>query len=279
MKMSAAGVQRLMLSENVSYDIYLDQAGLPTIGWGHCLTQSEINSGKIVLYDNSVIDIRTKGISPQQAQALLESDLTPRERAVTKLIDVPLEQHQFDALVHWVFNVGEGAMSTSTLRKQLNLGQYHEVPGQLRRWNRVTINGEKQISQGLINRREVEADMWDNDYSRERTDVPIIIQPDYQPLPTAQDGMTIDEVYRKLDMRMTEQEFDAYQREVEADSKPPYQSKILGIVVGAAITYTANKYGWDVPPAVQSTIQDFIVGGSAVGIAAARLWFTEKVLR
>ena len=291
MKMSPRGVQVLMSSEDVSYDIYLDQAGLPTIGWGHCLKQDEISSGKIELTDGTILDIRHNGITAAQAQALLESDLAPRETAVTMLIDVPLEQHQFDALVHWVFNVGEGAMARSTLRKKLNRGMYGDVPAELRKWNIVTIKGVKQVSDGLVNRRIVEVALWNDDYGSHVA--PSVIQPDYAP-------MGVEEMYAKLDMRFNELESDAQDLREEAarpgtptydmayaqakervykdNSKPPYQSKIIGLAVATMGAYFTNKYGWDVPPEVKSVVEDVIITAGGLAIGAARMWFTNKVL-
>jgi lysozyme len=46
------------------------------------------------------------------------------------------------------------------LRKVLNEGKYNEVPAQIRRWNKGTVNGEKVVLPGLERRREAEALMW-----------------------------------------------------------------------------------------------------------------------
>ena len=317
MKMSAGGLQILMNSESVSYDIYLDQAGLPTIGWGHCLTQSEVNSGKIRLTNGQILDIRKGGISPQQAKALLESDLEPREQAVNRLIDVPLEQYQFDALTHFLFNVGEGAVETSTLRKKLNRGMYDAVPSELRKWKYITKNGEKVESKGLINRREVAVALWNNDYQKERGAAQVI-EPDYSPMP---DHKPVnDEIFEAMLLKFEERFMDklhrteveilnsnqdlserstqfqienvkpnspiynqAYQKAKEAvyqdNSKPSYQSKIIGIAMTMAGTYFANKYGWDISPEVKSFLENMIIGVGAAGVIVARQWFTTKILK
>ena len=133
---------------------YPDSGGTPTIGIGHLLTQSERTSGKIVIGDQA-LDYRD-GLSEQQCWDLLDQDLDVAERAVNEGVSVALNQNQFDALVSFTFNVGEGAFRGSTLLKLLNQGQYSEVPAQLRRW--VRDNG--QIVQGLVNRREKEIVLW-----------------------------------------------------------------------------------------------------------------------
>jgi len=133
---------------------YPDSGGAPTIGIGHLLTQSERTSGKIVI-GGQALDYRD-GLTEQQCWDLLDQDLDVAERAVNAAVTVALNQNQFDALVSFTFNVGEGAFRGSTLLKLLNQGQYSEVPAQLRRW--VRDNG--QIVQGLVNRREKEIVLW-----------------------------------------------------------------------------------------------------------------------
>jgi len=133
---------------------YPDSGGAPTIGIGHLLTRSERTSGKIVIGEQA-LDYRD-GLTEQQCWDLLDQDLDVAERAVNAAVTVALNQNQFDALVSFTFNVGEGAFRGSTLLKLLNQGQYNEVPAQLRRW--VRDNG--QIVQGLVNRREKEIVLW-----------------------------------------------------------------------------------------------------------------------
>lgn len=202
MKTSQHGVQVLMKSEGFRNDVYIDCAGLPTIGLGHCLTESEVNSGKIHLSNGDVLDLRHGPISNEQVMTLLENDLIPREAAVNRLFTVPLAQHQYDALLHWLFNVGESAAEKSTLRKKLNKGDFDAVPGELRKWNKVTVAGEKKVNQGLVNRRETEVALWNGDYLAERgpVQVPEVMDngmsptPDY--VPPEQDSKIDDLINR-----------------------------------------------------------------------------------
>jgi lysozyme len=138
----------LVLSE------YPDSGGAPTIGVGHLLTRSERTSGKIVI-GGETIRYRD-GLTEQQCWDLLDQDLDVVERAVNEAVAVLLNQNQFDALVSFAFNVGEGAFRGSTLLKLLNQGQYDQVPAQLRRW--IRDNG--RVVQGLVNRREKEITLW-----------------------------------------------------------------------------------------------------------------------
>ena len=133
---------------------YLDSGGAPTIGIGHLLTRSERTSGKIIIQGEAWV--YRDGLTEQQCWDLLDQDLDGAERTVNETVAVSLNQNQFDALVSFVFNVGEGAFRGSTLLKLLSQGQYDDVPAQLRRW--IRDNGH--VVQGLVNRREKEIALW-----------------------------------------------------------------------------------------------------------------------
>jgi len=156
MKMSDNGKKLLTQWEGFEDEVYLDSAGLPTIGVGHLLTRSERSSGK--LYINSVAVKYRNGLTKQQVLDLLGQDLGRFENVVNGKVTSTLSQNQFDTLVSFSFNVGTGAFKSSTLLKVVNRGDYHGVPAQLRRWIR---SGGRKV-QGLINRRENEIVLWNN---------------------------------------------------------------------------------------------------------------------
>ena len=75
-----------------------------------------------------------------------------------RLINIPLEQHQWDAIVSWCFNLGCGNLRASTLLVRLNEGYLDKVSEQIVRWNKA---GGKVVA-GLTRRRKAEAAMFDN---------------------------------------------------------------------------------------------------------------------
>ena len=154
MEMSEHGLELLKQWEGFELKQYKDSAGLPTIGVGHLITQSEQASGEIVI--NGVPVAYASGLAGAQVLDLLSQDVNPAENAVNNGVKVALNQDQFDALVSFTFNVGAGNFNSSTLLKVLNQGQYDQVPDQLRRWNKA---GGKVV-QGLVNRRENEIKLW-----------------------------------------------------------------------------------------------------------------------
>ena len=70
---------------------------------------------------------------------------------------VPLNQAQFDALVSFAFNLGAGALETSTLLKKLNAGKYAAVPQEFEKWVKA---GGKTLP-GLVRRRTAEAQLFE----------------------------------------------------------------------------------------------------------------------
>ena len=263
MKISKEGIRTLIESESSENEVYIDQAGLPTIGVGHCLTQSEVASGKIELSDGSIIDLRNNRMSEKDTMRLLQDDLISREQVVNQLVKVPLQQSQFDALVHFVFNVGNGGFKNSTLLKKLNSGGYSAVPDEIRKWNIVTVAGKKQVSRGLANRREVECSLWEScevDSDTSSTKAP--------------------RKSRKRKSKSTSKSKPRTKASAKATvEKPAHQSKIIGMAVATGVAYLGTKYGIDIPNEWQTTIESTIVVGGLAGIAALRRWFTSTSLR
>lgn len=149
MRTSDYGIEQIKEHEALRLEWYKDQAGIPTIGYGHVIKPNES-----YLYD---------GITEAQATELLRQDLKEAEDAVNRSIDVPLQQNEFDALVSLVFNIGGGAFRSSTVRKRINeLSTQEEIEKWWKAWNKVTIGGQKQVSRGLVKRRAAEVEYYFN---------------------------------------------------------------------------------------------------------------------
>ncbi len=137
------GLELIKHFEGFEPEIYLDAAGYPTIGYGHLIRDEER-------------DMFQNGITEVAGEALLIKDVTTAERAVLRLINVPLTDGQFDALVSFTFNLGSGALQRSTLRRKVNRDEHSEVPREFMRW--VWAGGRKL--KGLIRRRAAEAELY-----------------------------------------------------------------------------------------------------------------------
>lgn len=89
-----------MIEEEGARDVvYRDVAGYPTVGIGHLVSPED------------ALRVGDR-ISPDRILDFLEADLREAEAAVVRLLgDMPVNQHEFDALVDLAFNVGEGTLS------------------------------------------------------------------------------------------------------------------------------------------------------------------------
>jgi lysozyme len=155
---STNGLRRLIqLEGGICLQQYLDSAGYPTIGVGHLLTRQERRSGCVTIGDVSCSYII--GLTTEQCKQLLYQDCHIMVTALNdRLGDAAkqLTQFQFDALVIWTFNVGTTHMRTSTLVRQILMGNLQDVPDELRRWNKA----KGVVVRGLVNRREHEVRYW-----------------------------------------------------------------------------------------------------------------------
>lgn len=137
------GLDLIKRFEGFSPTVYICPAGYPTIGYGHLVREHEL-------------DRYEQDITEQEAEDLLRRDVQVAERAVLRLIDVPLTDGQYDALVSFTFNLGAGALQRSTLRRKVNREEHADVPAQLMRW--VWAGGKRL--RGLARRREAEASLY-----------------------------------------------------------------------------------------------------------------------
>lgn len=133
---NAAGLEIITSSERFYSKPYLCPARIWTNGYGH-----------------------TKGVTPttppvthEQALINLRADMADAERAVARLVNVPLTSNQYSALVSLVFNIGSGRFQSSTLRMRLNRGDYAAAAAQFKVWR---MGGGKVLA-GLVTRRRRE---------------------------------------------------------------------------------------------------------------------------
>lgn len=122
------------------FQAYLDPIGVLTIGWGHT-------------NDNGRTFQASSVWTQAECDAEFLADMAIFVKAVNKLVTVPLNQDQFDALVSFAFNVGAGNLEKSTLLKKLNAGDYAGAAQEFKRWNKA----DGKVLPGLTRRRNSEA--------------------------------------------------------------------------------------------------------------------------
>jgi lysozyme len=140
MQISSVGLGLVKSFEGLFLKAYRCPAGVWTIGYG-C----------------------TEGVKPgmvwtkDEAEAALLRELSKFEAAVNKLAKVTLNQNQYDALVSFAYNCGEGALSRSGLLKKVNANADGKVvAAEFMKWTR----GGGRVLPGLVRRRKAEADLF-----------------------------------------------------------------------------------------------------------------------
>lgn len=142
--LSAAGATGIMMHEGTVRRVYLDPVGIPTVCTGHTSTVGASDVGKVY--------------SAAMCADLLQRDTQVAQRAVGRLVRVPVTQEQYDALVSFTFNVGEGNLSKSTLLKKINQGACWAAGAEFSRWTRA----KGRVLPGLVKRRQHERRAWES---------------------------------------------------------------------------------------------------------------------
>lgn len=137
MKATDNCIQLIKRFEGLYLKAYVCPAGVLTIGYGH-----------------------TRGVKPgeeineMQAELYLMEDVEACEIKLNYLT-LPINQHQFDALCSFIFNLGIGNFMQSTLLKKLKAGD-KTAADEILRWDK---SGGKVLP-GLTARRKAEYDLF-----------------------------------------------------------------------------------------------------------------------
>lgn len=151
LKISRAGVDFIKGWEKCALKPYLDSEGYCTIGWGHliddhrsCDELEKAKSSKYAQYKD--------GINQEEADRLLEQDIARKTEILNERVQVPMYQHEYDALASLIFNLG-GFKKCPKLLAKLNTKDYS---GCCDEFADITNGGVK----GLIDRRKAEMKMF-----------------------------------------------------------------------------------------------------------------------
>jgi lysozyme len=146
MKTGINGIELIKKYEGFMSEPYNCPAGVPTIGYG------------ATYYPNgNVVTLNDEPISKQYASELLADMLGSYERAVNRYVTADITQNQFDALVSFAYNLGNGALKSSTLLKKVNANPCNEnITYQFNRW----VKAGGRTLRGLVKRRAEEAELY-----------------------------------------------------------------------------------------------------------------------
>ena len=119
----------------------------------------------------------------EECNAAFAEDMVGFENAVRRLVKVPLTAHQYDALVSFCYNCGEGNLSRSTLLKKVNASDHAGAAKEFHKWNK----GGGKVLAGLTRRRASESLLYqgipDLDYDGKADP-----KPPKEPMPQAVDN-------------------------------------------------------------------------------------------
>lgn len=141
-----AGLNLIELFEGCKLTPYQDSAGVPTIGIGttiYCTTGQHVK-------------MSDPEITKDQAYLFLQSDVRSACMAVSGSVKVAVNDNQFATLVSFVYNLGRGALSSSTLLKKLNSGDMQGAADEFLKWD----HAGGVVVAGLTRRRQAERDLF-----------------------------------------------------------------------------------------------------------------------
>lgn len=141
----ASGKALVWASEGCKLKAYRDSAGIWTIGRGHTSA-----AGAPAVKPGMTI-------TQAEADEIFQRDILKYENDVKRDVTVVLNQNQFDALLSFDYNCGEGAQKRVVLLAHLNAGRYDLVPSVLR----LFTHSGGQILPGLVKRRAAEAKLFE----------------------------------------------------------------------------------------------------------------------
>ena len=127
------------------YKSYKCPAGVATIGHGH------------TNHHGRKFDSASRWTKAECDEVFLQ-DMAGFEVDVRRLVKVELEPWQFDALVSFTYNCGDGALQKSTLLKKVNAGNFEAAALEFHKWNK----GGGKVLAGLTRRRASEALLFQN---------------------------------------------------------------------------------------------------------------------
>jgi len=144
MNLSEYGLLLLRACEGLELKAYQDSASVWTIGYG----TTRFPDGTQVQEGDKC--------TQEQAEYWLLNDCAWANQAVSVMVNHPITQKMHDALVAFVYNIGETAFQKSSLLRQLNIRNYVQATIEFDKWTKVRVNGLLQHSRGLANRRNKE---------------------------------------------------------------------------------------------------------------------------
>jgi lysozyme len=180
MSISTSGIKLIGRFEGFEPKAYMCPSGKHTIGFGHVIKASEVAQYAGVL-------------TQKEGYKLLTADVIDVYIPdIQRLVKVPLNQGQFDALTSFDYNLGAKNLGESTLLKLLNEQKYHEASLQFPLWH----NAAGKYLPGLFKRRIAEMCIFRDDHR---------ITDDLANIATKTQGETLMNIYQDLPQNLKDE--------------------------------------------------------------------------
>jgi lysozyme len=154
------------------FKAYKCPANVLTIGWGH------------TNHHGRKFDATTRW-TMEECNAAFFEDMEGFEMAVRRLVKVPLTPYQYDSLVSFTYNCGEGNLAKSTLLKKVNAQDFAGAAQEFKKWNKA---GGKTLA-GLTRRRASESLLFQNIPDEDYDGKPDkVVKPPTHPMPQQVDS-------------------------------------------------------------------------------------------
>lgn len=143
--------QLLMHLEGWRDHVYHDPIGLPTVGFGHLVKEGEVFPARITKADG---------------RELLVKDVAETEEWIAKEFpNLEFTQHEYDALVSFLFNVRKDSFKKSQSYHELKRGNKLPFENNIKRWVHGRVKDSNGVNRlvrlpGLIIRRDLEYRLW-----------------------------------------------------------------------------------------------------------------------
>lgn len=149
MQLGKNGLNLIKGFEGLFLDSYKCPAGLWTIGYG-----------SILWPDGKPVEPNQK-VTVEQAEKMLNHEVVKKTKALESVLPAGLNQNQVDSLVSFAYNLGVGALKSSTLLKKVKANPNDPtIRDEFMKWNKAKVRGKLTELNGLTRRRKAEADLY-----------------------------------------------------------------------------------------------------------------------
>lgn len=131
--------------EGCRLEAYRDPAGVWTIGYG---TTAAAGVG--------ISPSPGMTITEAQAEMYLRLAVEKFAARIEPAITRPITGNQFGAFASLAYNIGPGSFTRSSALRHFNAGDTDRAAASISLWNKITVNGKRQTSNGLVRRRSAE---------------------------------------------------------------------------------------------------------------------------